>query len=284
MKENIIGYTYQYLEGLLDNRAVENFENRLDTDLEFSKEWKRFLVEQFLSDSLNDAWRSRFEELRKIDSTIEVELEFQKGVQNAMRDSNREELRKEVAEILPPIDMDKPAAGVRVRTIRYVLIVAAAFVGMLIMFTVGPWKATDNASTLYAEYFELYPMLISNRAASQSDLEGNAVSAYQSGDFQVSMDNFNALVIIDSENAQYILYAALSALEISDTKASRALFSRLKENDQYREQVNWYTALSWLKDGDVEKAREALDRISKTQGHYYMDNAKKLLVNLDQLN
>jgi ribosome-associated toxin RatA of RatAB toxin-antitoxin module len=281
MSKNTIERMFQYLDGQSEASFITEFEAQLNTDPEFATEWKQFLVEQYLADTLNPEWRITVENLRATDIEFEREIKFQQSILHEMRDTAQAELKAEISEILPPQDQDYGNPGLSKRTIRYALVLAAACIGLLIIFKFNPWQSAAIPSSLYAEYFEPYPMLLSSRSAAKRELEEIAVGAYLNKDYSNSMRQFDVLITVDSANMQYILYAAISALESSDTEKARSYFNALEQYESYREQAEWYAAMSWLKDNDREHTIVALTAIINDRDHYYRSAARKLLRDLN---
>ena len=281
MKKNTIERMYNYLDGEAEESFITEFETQLKAEPEFAKEWKRFLVEQYLDNTLTAEWKTTVENLRKTDIELEGEIKFQQSVILDMNEAAEVELKSEISKILPPLGTVRNIGDKRRSTIRYAIVFAAACIGLLIIFKFGPWQSTVTQPSLYAEFFEPYPMLISNRSVAKQELEKSAIESYLSEDYSKSLRQFDELINVDSANAQYILYAAISALESSDTEKARSYLNALEQYESYREQAEWYTALSWLKDNDRDRTIESLTVIINDRGHYYQSAARKLLRDLN---
>jgi len=125
-------------------------------------------------------------------------------------------------------------------------------------------KSSDK---LFAEYFEPYPDVISNRGENTTldPLVSEAIASYKKRDFAGAWVKFNEWSNKDQSPDDFItLYRGISGLKSGHESEATELFSKIRDGNSKTlyEQSTWFLALSWLKTGDKEKALPLLKELS----------------------
>lgn len=133
---------------------------------------------------------------------------------------------------------------------------------------------SSSSSQLFADYYEPYQIVLSQRSESQSSghvaLFNQAIQDYADGDYTSAADAFRQLQTMETENVSYKFYFAVSLLSSDNAPEAIDILEELLEtpNHFFTEQSRWYLAMAYISTNDRNSAVEVLQSISPGQFQY----------------
>lgn len=230
----------QYLTGQLSGQERKTFEQELQTNMEFAKEYKMY---QTIAGGVKAHG----------DRTLKVTL------QNMHTDMLRQG--------------SKP----KIRSIGYRYAIAAS---ILMVLALGVWYlsqpvASDN---LFAEYYAPYETSLANRDVTENKWV-LAENAYLEKDYLSAKSQLEQLLASGESTPQLILALGICHLELDETSLAIEQFNVLINNKDpfLYDQAVWYTALSHLKNASPENALPLLEELRNDPNADQHDSAVRLL-------
>ena len=230
------------------------------------------MIDDYLAGELDYDEMSEFEKALKMDSNLEMEVEFQKEVFAAIRDE-RNTLngirRRESKRLTISFNSWKVQA-----------IAAAITVFILIGggITLDLINSTPSSQTLYSEYFNPESALLTVRS------NGNDYSAVEMGmlfyvqeRYETAIETFNSV----PDNLTGKLYTGFSYMKLEKYDKAEVQFNEIIQNNDnlFVDQAEWNLGLCYLVSGKENQAKELIAKIA--QGNtVYKDKAHKLLVEM----
>lgn len=252
-----------YLRDLLDDKQKVDFEERLQTDSEFLK---NFELEQALWQSQNDnEWSftvKKTEEYKDYKSLLEGE-----DLQN-------------LKENLKQINSDFKFQSNKKSRSRFYYIVAAASIVILIALNLFLKQDVSNQELVenYLNTNDL-PSFV-NRGDSTENLI-KAQQLFENENYQQALDLFVASIDTANDNPSVYLYTGVSQMKLKDYISAESTFDKLIQSDLLdAEKGYWYKALLYLEQDRVADAKAILNGIISKRLYNY----KKAEVLLSELN
>ncbi|WP_436517212.1 CDC27 family protein [Ekhidna sp. To15] len=141
--------------------------------------------------------------------------------------------------------------------------VAAALIPLLI---ISYFFFSDSSSpqSIYTDYYEPYGVYEFGEVRGgdvSNDLEREAFSAYQNGEYNEAYD---LMLQLQSENNQagYNLYAGICLIELGKYKEALDELNQISESSKYFKISLWYRALIHIKLGQINNAKEILSIVT----------------------
>lgn len=228
------------------------------------------LLEKRIDGSITVEEASWLNQRLEVDVGLQRELRFRQELEQVLAEAEIDMLRQQLVETWMDnqrLDLSNSESEYRFSRIKKYFYAAATLAGIT-AGGIGIHSALDNATTptaLYAENFEPYPpvrVVRSSGELSSDSLFFRGMIAYQSGYFNTSRDDFEALVQNGDASTTVRFYLGVSYMELNDFgKARKALNAVSQTNSLFKEQSIWYTGLCYLGEGRVKEARNALSQL-----------------------
>ncbi|MEM9820563.1 MAG: hypothetical protein AAF985_05805 [Bacteroidota bacterium] len=241
-------------------------------------------IDAYLQGSLQGEERTAFEQQMQSDADLSRAVEEQRKamqlldiVHNSRLKANLQEIHQNVVKKEPPTTPKSKGASK-----WWGLLVVLALLLALFYF----WKnqsspqegSPPDPKILYAEYHETYPVRIASRSQDTDPRLVEASQAYQSGNFVIALQKFEAL-ITNAEPAIAYFATGLCHLELRQFEAARQVFQNLLSDPLYGEPTQWYLSLALLQLNDLEGCKKQLKAIQDPSEFY--TQAQQLLNSLN---
>ena len=136
---------------------------------------------------------------------------------------------------------------------------------------------TDHPEIKFENYFEAYPMVLSQRGTND---QSTLIQAYQNRDWDQVLPLIRNWQVQEPNNELVKLYLGIAALGANNlTVAIEQLGNLVKDKPQVEEQARWYLALAFWQNGNNTEAKEMLELIIQEESYRY-ELAKDLLKQL----
>lgn len=247
-------------------------------DNEKKQEW----IERYLEGKLTSQKQKEFENELEKDPSLKRELTLQQELSETLGGEKIHQFRN----VLQEVDASWKSEPSRVRKLNIPRLsaIAAAVLVLIVAYRFFLPSKQLSTTALLEEYYDTYPMLLSSRSSDEStenEQLTQAISAYQSQDFERAATTFSEISEINSENLSYQFYQALSLLESQQTAEAITIFQALiaHPSHAFTEQSQWYLALAHLQNEDLAKVKSALENIE--DGAFKYEEAQALLTKLE---
>lgn len=242
---------------------------------------KEQLLLNYFTNDLTPEQEQRFNELLATDSEFKQQFDFEKDLQGVIRDKEASELKSKLVGFEKNIVKETP-----VRTLRpnYQKWAMAASIALLVALG---WMGYNNFSgpnygNLYESNFQEYPNTVYaiTRGETVESIERDAFAAYEAGNYQTAIDNFNRIPAEDRE--EYLdFYLGQSYLSLGQIAEAKTSFTKvIASNSEFTPEAHWYLALISIKEKDKESAVSNLKTLT-SKYDFQKDKALELLQELE---
>ncbi len=232
-------------------------------------------IERYLQDQMTSAERLAFRQSIEADPELQAEIDLHKAVHDTLGDTDGLRFR----EVLRQTANKWHAGNARrerrtLKPLWTVLSVAATILLLVVTYT---WFGGDQGRDVFAENFEPYTMIFTERAAGDTAVSAlllsRAVSQYNTGDMQAAAVTFEELRTAGMNGLTIQFYQAVALLGSGQPDRAANLFAGLLEKDDHllREQSRWYLGLALWQLGDRDEAMKIFQSINP--GEYNYDRA-----------
>lgn len=232
-------------------------------------------IEQYLNGELPEDDKQQLEALIAESPDLKSEIELHRQVEETLKGEEIHQFRN----VLQATDKSwklkkEPAKAAKIVRFNFKKSMAiAASIAILIFAGNFLYQnlASPNQEQLFANNFEPYQMILSQRSTGDSPestaLLNTAISQYAQGKFEESSIAFRQLQINDEGNLSFQFYEAMSLLSANNATDAISKFENIlaTPNSPFLEQTRWYLALSYLKAGNKEKAISLLADIKESE-------------------
>jgi len=243
---------------------------------------KEQLLYRYFSNDLAPEQEEQFNELLATDSEFKEQFNFENDLQKVIRNKNAKELKRKLVDFERDISQNTPVRTLPRRKFQNWAI--AASVALLVglgWFGYNNFLVTDYED-LYNDNFQLYPNTVYaiTRGDTVESLERKAFAAYEYGDFEAALADFNK--IADTDKQPYLdFYKAQSYLHLGNLVEAKDLFEKtISEDTQFAAESHWYLALAYLKEKDKANAALHLKQLI-SEYDYNTEKASELLDELE---
>jgi len=242
---------------------------------------KEQLLLNYFTNDLTAEQELRFNELLATDSEFKQQFDFEKDLQEVIRDKEVSELKSKLVGFEKELATETPVIKLKPNYRKWAM---AASIALLVTFG---WMGYNNFSgpnygSLYETNFQEYPNTVYaiTRGETVESIERDAFVAYESGNYQAAIDNFNKIPASDRE--EYLdFYMGLSYMNLGQTQESETFFNKvISSESEFTPEAHWYLALISLKEEDKESAIKNL-KILTSKYNFQKDKALELLQELD---
>jgi hypothetical protein len=221
----------------------------------------------------------------KGDPSLKKELELRKKLNDAVRETDVIDFRKQLQGVFETSNMEALSRSHAFLMSRRIAVGLSAFIiavsGGLFLLLSG--HHMDNKE-IYEAYFKpAEPGLTYRSEENAVDVElRNAMHFYESGKYEQALRGFESVLRSDSTRIGLNLYSGISQMEIERYSDANTSFHAIIDNNYilYIEQAEWYLAFCYLMTNDRKKAEKQFGMIADRKG-YYQHQARKILKKID---
>ena len=242
---------------------------------------KEQLLQQYFANQLTEEQEGLFNELLLSDAEFKAQFDFESDLKRVIKEHEHQQLKAKLVGFekgfAKEAETRRPKGGFKNWSIAasIALLIGLGWVGY------NSLTGTDYED-LYNDNFQTYPNTVYNltRGDTNESLERDAFAAYEAGDFQRALDNFDKIPAID-QKSYFDFYKAQSLLKLGDTSSAVALLKKIVGSGaEFEAEAQWYLALSYLKAKDEKNAKSALQRLISNYS-YNREKAIELLKEFD---
>lgn len=137
-----------------------------------------------------------------------------------------------------------------------------------VILAVGLFLFQGSNKPTYADYATHNPISLTQRGDAQNDVK-QAETAFNNGDYQEALEEFNTVLKTDPERVEFRLYKAQALVETNDFTQADTLLKQISEgNSVYASQAIWWSALSKLKQEKYDEVKVLLKKIDSNSAEY----------------
>jgi len=244
-----------------------------------------FYIERYLDGEMSKEERLWFTHELKCDSSLKKELELRKKLNDAIRETEVIDFRKQLQGVFETSHAETLSRSHVFHINRRIAVGLSALIialagGLLLLL---PERTMENRK-IYEAYFRPAESGMTYRSVENAtDVElRTAMQYYENGDYKQALWGFEKILREDSTRIGLNLYSGISQMEIERYKDANASFHKIIDNNYilYIEQAEWYLAFCYLMTNDRKKAEEQFGIIANQKG-YYQHQARKILKKMD---
>jgi len=242
---------------------------------------KEVLLTKHFSNSLTTAEEKLFNELIETDNGFKEQYDFEQNLKCAIKDKKNQELKIKLVSFEEGMKEESPTTISKGGYRNWSIAASIALLIGLGWMGYNSLIKTDY-DDLYNAHFQEYPNTVYTitRSDANESLEREAYVAYESGNYEKAIANFEKLQA-DGVKNHINFYLALSYLGIENNSMAIRLFEKvIEEQSGFEAEASWYLALTHLRVRDKAKAIGILERHIKT----YDYNKEKAVELLNDLN
>ena len=165
---------------------------------------------------------------------------------------------------------------------------AAAAAAIALLITAGMIYSNQGPASSAELFAQVYTPYESPFAGTRSGGEeglpfADGMSAYQDGNYELALQNFNAVLASSPTESIAHLHAGMANLQLEKTEAAIKHLSTVRLNAPVLYgPASWYLALAHLKAGDINSCKAILEQILPTEKEHY-PKAQELLKQLNRV-
>ncbi len=242
---------------------------------------KEQLLLNYFSNSLTPEQERQFHELLATDVEFKRQFDFEKDLQSVIREKEAVDLKSKLLGFEKDIAKETP-----VRTLRSDYRKWAMAASFALLIALG-WMGYNNFSglnytDLYESNFQAYPNTVYaiTRGETVESIERDAFVAYESGNYQTAIDNFDKIPATERE--RYVdFYLGQSFLNLGQIEKAKNHFEKsISAKSELAAEAHWYLALISIKEKDKDNAVKQL-KILSSKYNFNKDKAMELLRELE---
>ncbi|WP_436517967.1 tetratricopeptide repeat protein [Ekhidna sp. To15] len=211
------------------------------------------LRNKYLQGKLTESERQAFE--RNLSSEEKKELAYELGVRDEIV---KRELRKKVA------GFEEGNRRKRMINPTYISIAAS-----IVLVTSSVFYFMRDEESLFDQYYDQYPNyeLTTTRGEENLSNRGLAYAAYDVGDYQVAIEEFNKLEVLLAPD---YFFRGVSYIQVEEYNSALSDFNEVVEleDESYGNASIWYTALVHLKLNNKDKAIPILKKLAEGESEF----------------
>lgn len=239
---------------------------------------KQDLLYRYFSKSLTPNEEYIFENLLNTDAEFKKQFEFEKNLKQVIQKEESKKLKAKLQDFEKDIITKTSSEKTTQNIFNYKNFAIAATIALLMGWFGYNTFFNTSYNDLYQDNFKVYPNTVYTitRSDDNNTIERQAFVAYETEDYQLAINKFNA--IPETEKNSYLtFYKAQAFLKLENLKDAKLLFEEviIKDRDFVAES-HWYLALIYLKENDKENTRKQL-KLLISNFDYNKSKAKDLL-------
>lgn len=235
-------------------------------------------IERYLQDRMSSEERLAFEKEIDANAELKAELELHSSMHTILGNAREREYRTTLQETSRRWHEQNGKAKRRpMITVRTLLSIAAVLLVVIMVYT---WYGREGSTDVFAQNFEPYAMILTERAlgdtALTAKLLSQAIAHYNSGRFDSASNAFTQLRSSGMDEVTIQFYEAVSLMGSGKYEGAIPLFQDLLERPDHllKEQSRWYLGLALWQGGSTEEARTVFQLIKP--GEYNYNKSSKI--------
>ena len=207
---------------------------------------------------------TKFQQLYDEASTPEQkELLIKQGVRKLLNDEKKEQWAKVLKNEYGISKTVTKEISINSYTKYYKILAVAASLILLVFVGQRMYDTIEGPEELAMSYLEessiKHPGVNKGLADTGQRFRQAAIKAFDSGDYELSINQFNLIPEPTSEDQFYLGVALLNTQEY---KQAIEVFNLLEQEESiYNQEINWYKSLALMLTGDLASAKASLSRI-----------------------
>ena len=233
-----------------------------------TKEERFEVLGKHLRGELTGLEQKALEAQLEADSSLRDELEFHRGLHQAVGDKRLDYFQELVKE--SEQNYFKQAGKKKFSTKNFRRIAAVAV--LVIMATIGYFAFSSQPSpdTLFATYFEPYQSPGTFRSEDLTSFDQDFIlglARYDEGQYAEAAQSFTKTLEKTPEKDIAVFLRGVSYLATNQAEQAERDFQAVIADEQslFVEQARWYLSLLYLKQGEPDKARKSLNKIKPSE-------------------
>ncbi|WP_418508362.1 tetratricopeptide repeat protein [Corallibacter sp.] len=239
---------------------------------------KQDLLYRYFSKSLTPNEEHVFENLLNTDAEFKKQFEFEKNLKQVIQKEESKKLKAKLQDFEKDIITKTSSEKTTHSIFNYKNFAIAATIALLMGWFGYNTFFNTSYNDLYQDNFKVYPNTVYTitRSDDNNTIERQAFVAYETEDYQLAINKFNA--IPETEKNSYLtFYKAQAFLKLENLKDAKLLFEEVIVKDRdFVAESHWYLALIYLKENDKENTRKQL-KLLISNFDYNKSKAKDLL-------
>ncbi|WP_418510833.1 tetratricopeptide repeat protein [Corallibacter sp.] len=239
---------------------------------------KQDLLYRYFSKSLTPNEEHVFENLLNTDAEFKKQFEFEKNLKQVIQKEESKKLKAKLQDFEKDIITKTSSEKTTQNIFNYKNFAIAATIALLMGWFGYNTFFNTSYNDLYQDNFKVYPNTVYTitRSDDNNTIERQAFVAYETEDYQLAINKFNA--IPETEKNSYLtFYKAQAFLKLENLKDAKLLFEEVIVKDRdFVAESHWYLALIYLKENDKENTRKQL-KLLISNFDYNKSKAKDLL-------
>ncbi len=226
------------------------------------------LIDKYLQGKLTKSEKELFENSIESDSEFLKEFNFQKELQDTLRKEERIKTKEFLGSIKDSNNTKNGSlknSSVWLAAASIILVIGVSV--WFLLFNSSP----SDPQKLYAQFYAPYENVVHplERGEKMSDLKSEAFLAYESGNYVLALNLFDSLKLRSSE-PYYNFYSAIVLMELEEFEEAKPLLESYIETDaELRDRAIWYLALTNIRLQETDQAKEQLNYLIELRGFKY---------------
>ncbi len=242
----------------------------------------RHILQKYLDNELSEKELARFEQELNASPELLVDLDLYKEVDEAIADTEVLDFRAQLTDLRE--ETRRSENGRRVfRFTRPWHYAASAALALLVAIGLATVLGRPlSNSDLFVKYMKPYELVLTNRSIDNEAtqfLMNQAQDYFLKGEFELAVDRFEELLVINAEKVEADFYLGLSNMELTKYLDASESFNRVIEHNDnlYVQKAQWFLSGCLLAMDETDRARRQLAMIASSSNHYYQSDAEKIL-------
>lgn len=255
----------QYLSGLMDEQAKNEFEQQVSANPDLQAEVQR--QQGLLDTSIEEGVTAYVGLKNKLDNihheVVTVKPSDQQGDDLAKKsDTIVQEKSTKAKEPVPQPTIKKE--GRKIPIFKWIGGIAA---GLVIAFFAWKFLQPGKLSTdeLYAKYHKTEEISLTQMSGASSDLV-KAEALFNEGKYKEAITIFDAHLDQKPSDFQVVLYKGIAHMELDQFVKAKKAFKKVTKSDTlFSSEGDWYEAINLLKQGRTKATKKALRAILNSE-------------------
>jgi tetratricopeptide (TPR) repeat protein len=241
------------------------------------------LIERYFNEELSKEELEFFEEEMIRDEKFKEDVQQFEFVFGGLKEARARKLKATFNQYEDEIQHGKIKQNKRRSLIMYSAGSVLVLFFIAFIFNFNSTDSNIQTEAIFTEYFKPYPNVLapitrSSDVSSNTEL-GNAMSFYDSMQYDEAIIGFNDLITRSSLKNEMLFYKGIALLAKGEPSEARYHFELMEENSSFDNQRKWYLALTYIQLEEIDDSVELLREIIKDKS-YFTVYAEELLVSL----
>lgn len=220
------------------------------------------LLEDYITGRLTEKQKQLVRDRCLVDPDFAADLQVEQRIYKVVGDQAAQTFLNTTKEVVDQVK-SPIVRKIDKKAISWLIAVTVAILAGIYFF-LNASKAT-NSTQLYAEFFEAYPMVLSQRGSEEQRFQ-HLINAYDQAEWSVVEQELAKLSAIDLPMPLQDLYGAIALMEQNKADQAVGLLKKYLSNptdNLYQHTLEWYLALAYLKTGDSSNTKSILQDLNK---------------------